>query len=150
MKHLHSSINLLLLSTLAFGQVPNTFSSRETISSSKINANFSFLANAMGSGNVSAMMKCDMLLFSDEDNPNIQNDQYLTNGIPAFSSCYASDNISLPKRNLCNNISMCYSKYENVDSLTFQYLLNNSWLLHMIDRVGGSSVSYYFYKVSSD
>ena len=54
MKYLLSSITLPLLSTLAFGQVPNTFSSGETISSSKINANFSFLANAMGSGNITA------------------------------------------------------------------------------------------------
>ena len=58
MKHLLSSITLLLLSTLAFGQVPNTFSSGETISSSKINANFSFLADAMGSGKLEAMMIC--------------------------------------------------------------------------------------------
>ena len=47
MKHLLSSITLLLLSTLAFGQVPNTFSSGETISSSKINANFAFLADSI-------------------------------------------------------------------------------------------------------
>ena len=58
MKYLLSFITLLLLSTVAFGQVPNTFSSAEKISSSKINANFSFLANAMGSGKIDAMMHC--------------------------------------------------------------------------------------------
>ena len=58
MKHLLSSITLLLLSTLAFGQVPNSFSSGETISSSKINANFAYLADAMAKGNVEAMMIC--------------------------------------------------------------------------------------------
>jgi len=58
MKHLLSSINLLLLSTLAFGQVPNTFSSGETISSSKINANFAYLADAIKNGEIEAMMIC--------------------------------------------------------------------------------------------
>ena len=57
MKHLLSSITLLLLSTLAFGQVPNTFSSGETISSSKINANFSFLADAIKNDNITAQME---------------------------------------------------------------------------------------------
>ena len=51
MKHLLSSITLLLLSTLAFGSdnnsenltVPHTFNSGETISSSKMNENFQAL-----------------------------------------------------------------------------------------------------------
>ena len=68
MKHLLSSITLLLLSTLAFGQVPNTFSSGETISSSKINANFAFLADAMVKGNVIDIIYCSEkvpVLYSD-------------------------------------------------------------------------------------
>ena len=51
MKHLLSSITLLLLSTLAFGSdnnsdnltLPHTFNSGETISSSKMNNNFNHL-----------------------------------------------------------------------------------------------------------
>ena len=43
MKHLLSSITLLLLSSLAFGQVPNSFSSGETISSAMMNNNFQYL-----------------------------------------------------------------------------------------------------------
>ena len=58
MKRLSFSITLLLLSTLAFGQVPNTFSSGETISSSKINANFAYVASAVKNDNVTAMMVC--------------------------------------------------------------------------------------------
>ena len=46
MKHLLSA-TLILLSTLSYAQVPNSFSSGETISSSQINANFSFLADAV-------------------------------------------------------------------------------------------------------
>ena len=55
MKHLLSA-TLILLSTLSYAQVPNSFSSGETISSSQINANFSFLADAMARGNVNDMM----------------------------------------------------------------------------------------------
>ena len=78
MKHLLSSITLFLLSTLAFGQVPNSFSSGETISSSKINANFSFLENAMGSGNVTAMMMCTSMRTIDLDNPTIASNDYFS------------------------------------------------------------------------
>jgi len=46
MKHV-LTISLILLSTLSYAQVPNTFSSGETISSSQVNANFSFLAGAV-------------------------------------------------------------------------------------------------------
>ena len=49
MKHLLSSITLLLLSTLAFGSdnrsAPNVFSSGSSISSSQMNENFNFLAS---------------------------------------------------------------------------------------------------------
>ena len=55
MKHLLSSITLLLLSTLAFGSdnnsenltVPHTFNSGETISSSKMNENFELIKNKL-------------------------------------------------------------------------------------------------------
>ena len=47
MKHV-LTISLILLSTLSYAEeVPNTFSSGETISSSQVNANFSFLADAV-------------------------------------------------------------------------------------------------------
>ena len=49
MKHLISSLTLLLLSTLAFGSdnrsAPNVFSTGSTISSSQMNENFNFLAS---------------------------------------------------------------------------------------------------------
>ena len=49
MKHLLSSLTLLLLSTLTFGSdnrsAPNVFSSGSTISSSQMNENFNFLAS---------------------------------------------------------------------------------------------------------
>ena len=71
MKHLLSSITLLLLSTLAFGQVPNTFSSGETISSSKINANFAYLADAMVKGNVNNMMFCKSIFVVNRNEKNM-------------------------------------------------------------------------------
>ena len=58
MKYLLSA-TLILLSTLSYAQVPNSFSSGETISSSQINANFSFLADAMARGNVAAIIYCN-------------------------------------------------------------------------------------------
>ena len=67
MKHLLSSITLLLLSTLALGQVPNTFSSGETISSSKINANFAYLADSIKNGEISAMMICQSSGYNNDD-----------------------------------------------------------------------------------
>ena len=78
MKHLLSSITLLLLSTLAFGQVPNTFSSGETISSSKINANFAYLADGILKDNVTAMMVC-------------QAEGFTESGVYYYASCYSSD-----------------------------------------------------------
>ncbi len=105
MKHLLSSITLLLLSTLAFGQVPNTFSSGETISSSKINANFSFLANAMGSGNVTAMMFCGARGFIDIENSNIQQNDSFVKPDVAFAKCLTSDNVCLSSFNMCGKYS---------------------------------------------
>ena len=73
-----SSITILLLSTLAFGQEPNTFSSGETISSSKINANFAYLANGILKDNVIAMMVC-------------QAEGFTESGVYYYASCYSSD-----------------------------------------------------------
>ena len=68
MKYLLSA-TLILLSTLSYAEeVPNTFSSGDTISSSQINANFSFLANAMARGNVTAMMVCLKAGFERDEN----------------------------------------------------------------------------------
>ena len=78
MKHLLSSITLLFLSTVAFGQVPNTFSSGETISSSKINANFAYLADGILKDNVTAMMVC-------------QAEGFTESGVYYYASCYSSD-----------------------------------------------------------
>ena len=56
MKHLLISITLLLLSIQAFGSdnrsAPNVFSSGSTISSSKMNENFNFLASEIREKNV--------------------------------------------------------------------------------------------------
>ena len=48
MKNLLNTFTLLLLSTLAFGQVPHTFTSGETISSSQMNENFNYLLSRSG------------------------------------------------------------------------------------------------------
>ena len=48
MKNLLNTLALLLLSTIAFGQVPHTFTSGETISSSQMNENFNYLLSRSG------------------------------------------------------------------------------------------------------
>lgn len=48
MKNLLNTFALLLLSTLAFGQVPHSFTSGETISSSQMNENFNYLLSRSG------------------------------------------------------------------------------------------------------
>ena len=160
MKHLLSSITLLLLSTLAFGQVPNTFSSGETISSSKINANFSFLANAMGSGNVTAMMMCTNLGYIDTDNPEIQNYGVFTKPNVIFFNCWATDNTSFSSTH-----NVCYASTWPPDDcnpatnqkyphITWQQTIDQKWFLNKIDRTTNSTQKYnalyYFYKLSSD
>ena len=87
------SATLILLSTLSYAEeVPNTFSSGETISSSQINANFSFLADAMARGNVTAMMMCLGLGKVDLDNPNISSGDEYHNFNSVFVDCMATDN----------------------------------------------------------
>ena len=160
MKHLLSSITLLLLSTLAFGQVPNTFSSGETISSSKINANFSFLANAMGSGNVTAMMVCHGSGIADKNNSQLTYLQEISNPIIAFHNCISTDNTSFSSSVVTCDAegSLGYTPIkcsgEGTKNLVIfsNELIQNKWLLNSSERLGNSNtkVRYFFYKVSSD
>ena len=142
MKHLLSSITLFFLSTLAFGQVPNTFSSGETISSSKINANFSFLADAIARGNVDAMMVCQN--YGKETNT----DEF------TFGKCSASDNSSF---NTSGNGWRDYVGYSKTESyMTLSDVLSEKWILHNtfgISRQNSTNnplILFFFYKVSSD
>ena len=153
MKHLLSSITLLLLSTVAFGQVPNTFSSGETISSSKINANFSFLANAMGSGNVSAMMMCGDYFVIDKSKSEISQFDEITNPELAFANC-VTDNITLTKHNYACSKNIYYDTsgglYCNNGStnqwlITSTELIEQGWIMNNVH-----SSQYWFYKVTSD
>ena len=161
MKHLLSTITLLLLSTLAFGQVPNTFSSGETISSSKINANFSFLADAMASGNVTAMMHCmGKTLLIDETQPNIANGVNFVSPKIAYNECLSTDNTTFK-----DTQTGCPLGYVDVYSGNFQCswgqlssgfllitsdeLLTNNWIL-IQKTVTDSGETNVFYKVSSD
>ena len=156
-KHLLSSITLLLLSTLAFGQVPNTFSSGETISSSKINANFSFLANAMAGGNVTAMMACRGIHIGDTQNLVITHEEEFISPQILFSKCLAPDNTTLSNINGCVlgyslENGNCYSGGSKKRSIFSKDLIENGWVLSYIDKWGDgeNNIYYYFYKVSSD
>jgi hypothetical protein len=147
------SATLILLSTLSYAQVPNSFSSGETISSSQINANFSFLADAMARGHITGMMRCENYgesKYADLDNPNIEQSATLTKGHPVFTSCLSSDNTTFPTMNLCNSKDSCNTLYSNQEALTFSYLIENNWLLHLIDRSASNNQQayYYFYKIS--
>ena len=160
MKHLLNSITLLLLSTLAFGQVPNTFSSGETISSSKINANFSFLASAIKNDNITAMMVC-----RTSGKKNSENEFY-------YGLCSSTDDQSF---NTVNGLTKSYinatayridekSIGDVPNSISNSELFSNGWILYdsinqfaIHSRGGGADnhnlyffERYIFYKVSSD
>ena len=145
MKQLLSSITLLLLSTLAFGQVPNTFSSGETISSSKINANFSFLANAMGSGKLEAMMICKNMGYPKNQYGDSDYNDFV------YGECISTDNST---DNFSTNFTSLSGNNRNFNYINLKDLFNNKWIL------GGSTwwaqssnyryVQTVFYKVASD
>jgi len=162
MKHLLSA-TLILLSTLSYAQVPNSFSSGETISSSQVNANFSFLADAMARGNVAAIIYCK----SGPVVIDAANTELTTSGIVfenpkfAFYNCLSTDNQTLPTitSTWCNtayfglnstypnpsNIAYktCYSISEDkIDALTLDKMIENkiifgpsmNWFYKIIDE----------------
>ena len=120
MKYLLSA-TLILLSTLSYAEeVPNTFSSGDTISSSKINANFSFLADAMARGNITAMMWCSGgFVFVSESDPNFVTDSnwsIIPDPILALTDCSSSDGMY----NGFVETTYCRGSF-NLDSLTTSY-----------------------------
>ena len=152
MKHLLSSITLLLLSTLAFGQVPNTFSSGETISSSKINANFSFLADAMARGKVTAMMMCRGLGYLDRSNTSISHGENFITPEVTFYNCLVPDNTTVQENvAICSVQSLEYGNCRNAGGVSnvvmASDLIANGWLYH---EYNNGQQTYMFYKVSSD
>ncbi len=156
MKHLLSSITLLLSITLAYGQVPNTFSSGETISSSKINANFSFLANAMAGGNVEAMMHCfEGPYIVDQDDLERYYNYVFTSPTVSYGLCISTDNTSIiPTARGCTASSFDYitkkCRWEGSHAgrnaiILLHSLFENGWLLY-----SSMAAHHVFYKVSSD
>ena len=150
MKHLLSSITILLLSTLAFGQVPNTFSSGETISSSKINANFAYLADSIKNDNISAMMVCASSGYTSTTPKKFY-----------YGNCFSTDNTEFTINNgirLYLSYYGTYTTYVVPDNyIEFKDLFNNKWILFdsKVNPVIVSSDVYViqkhiFYKVSSD
>ena len=153
MKHLLSA-TLILLSTLSYAEeVPNTFSSGETISSSQINANFSFLADAMARGSLTAMMQCKDKYIIDSSNENMQRYDTIQKPEIAFSYCIASDNTTFTQKNyVCTsntspdsmNNWTCNSGSSDKLVITTTQLLENNWLLTHIN-----ASEYWFYKISN-
>ena len=157
MKHLLSSITLLLLSTLAYGQVPNTFSSGETISSSKINANFAYVSSAIKNDNITAMMVCEHSGFS--------------NGKYYYAGCYSTNDetfensIQISTRFISNSSSQGMTLTFN-NAISLKNLFDNKWILYdskyhgatvsQAESSSGYPITNYifqkhtFYKVSSD
>jgi len=148
MKHL-LTLTLLLLSTLAFGQVPNTFSSGETISSSKINANFAYLADAVKNSEVSGMMIClnaGVLqeLISTWQQTNFVYYDCFTDNETGFDSAVVNQKYPLSlSGNISNNSSTKY--------ITFNNLHKQRWVLYK-DYINNDAnkMLFIFYKVSSD
>ena len=157
MKHLISSFTLLLLSTLAFGQVPNTFSSGETISSSKINANFSFLADAMARGDLKKMMFCKSKYVVNSNEKNMSRYDQLTNIEVVFGNCF-TDNVTKEKYSfVCDphyinfdtsGNAVCENGSSNQYVISSSELINQGWIMHNV--VLTSHTEYWFYKVSAD
>ena len=139
MKHLLSSITLLLLSTLALGQVPNTFSSGETISSSKINANFAYLADSILKDNVTAMMVC--------------RDWGIANNVDfVFGRCSATDNTTFSNDGYTGGTDSNFRTWENISlekTLTERWLLSHTWSVSS-NSINSNRSLFFFYKVSSD
>jgi hypothetical protein len=150
MKHLLSA-TLILLSTLSYAEeVPNSFSSGETISSSQINANFSFLADAMGRGSVKAMMACSEMGVSDLDNPSIVNGDDFITPIITFTSCLSPDNTTvLETIQTCTfesfRYGFCISPNPQNNAIKSTDLISKGWLY--IEYESGTGL-YLFYKIS--
>ena len=155
MKHLLSSITLLFLSTVAYGQVPNTFSSGETISSSKINANFAYLADGILKDNVTAMMVC-------------QAEGFTESGVYYYASCYSSDDqtfegtVSLKIKSTRiypgSSIANFFESTTYANAISIKDLFSQKWVLYKYlqtqSTLGSSYIYIYpkiiFYKVSSN
>ena len=153
MKHLLSSITLLLLSTLAFGQVPNTFSSGETISSSKINANFAYVASAIKNDNISAIMICKDVGEVSETVNGTQEKQF------AYAECFSSNDRVFLESSNSGNDPQFYSDFKNFslkNYITLLEIFNEKWILSnqiflpYPNSMNASRIIFTFYKVSSD
>ena len=160
MIHLLSSITFLLLSTLAFGQVPNTFSSGETISSSKINANFAFLADSIKNDNITAMMVCKTSGYKPTDNTFY------------FGDCFSTENqafetISTLRKSYFQSYNQRYESkdIQNVPRcISLTNIFSDKWVLYQSNEDfasssrGSSNAEYFvfvnethiFYKIFSD
>ena len=121
MKHLLSA-TLILLSTLSYAQVPNSFSSGETISSSQINANFAYLANSIKNDEVTAMMVCTSSGYNES--------KYY------YGNCFSTDNTTFNTNAIELNFSYYQSYFTYVspnNNIEFKELFNNKWILYNSD-----------------
>jgi len=144
-KHLLSA-TLILLSTLSYAQVPNSFSSGETISSSQINANFAYLANSIKNDEVTAMMVCN--------SSGINDSKFY------FGDCFSTDNTTFSTESMgVTNIVIGAAPPTIFPSnyILFQELFNNKWVLYNSeiviafktnDNYASVIKQYIFYKIS--
>lgn len=142
------------LSVVVHAEVPNQFSPGEIVSSSKVNANFAYLANMIGNDNVTAMMVCNA--------SGVVNDKYY------YALCYATDNQTF-ENNLRISHTFLYNdgslKFQN-EPLHFEHSINNGislndifkskWILFETKRIitsqNGTPRRYYenhiFFKIN--
>ena len=146
MKHLLSA-TLILLSSLSYAQVPNTFSSGETISSSQINANFAYLANSIKNDEVTAMMVCTSSGYSES--------KYY------YGNCFSTDNTTFNTNQIELYWSFSHSqtsRVEPINHIEFNELFNQKWILyssHLSSIMQSSSYfgvfqKHIFYKISDE
>ena len=125
---------VLITPLLLNAQVQNQFSPGEIVSSSKVNANFAYLANMIGNDNVTAMMVCNA--------SGIANEKYY------YGECLSTDNQTFENNMLFtkNWINYEYNTYwdlrkntstsnsvedkHNIDNcISMNDLFNNKWII---------------------
>ena len=133
MKHVLTT-SLILLSTLSYAQVPNTFSSGETISSSQINANFAYLANAIKNDEVTAMMVCGVSGY-------FESKFYYGNCFSTDNTTFNTDSIEL----YSNYSFSATTRIGPINYIEFKELFNNKWILYSSDLSSAAPVINYYY-----
>ena len=147
------------LSVVVHAEVPNQFSPGEIVSSSKVNANFAYLANMIGNDNVTAMMVCNASGVANNkfyyafcystDNQTFEDNIGLTMTYMYASSYYRSNTYSILPEDNPNRFNNCISLNDIFKKkwIIFDTIKEVNWLSVNEVRV---IESHLFFKLNSD